>query len=412
MPKVFISYRFHEADKAVAEQFAQGLRTQEMDIFLAHDSIKIGQKWAETIDQNLRACDYFMILLSDHAVQSEMVIQEIETARRFHEQSQGERPLFLPIYLNNLDQDLIPYDVRGYLNRFQYKLWNSEADTDPILKEISEVIKSGQHLERDLQDEEEELPAKARTKEQAPLVSAPLELPDTISLNSPFYIARHGEDHIVNSILKPGAVLRIKGPHKYGKTSLLSRIIAKAKEAKYKVVPISFTGLNLETLTDLESLLRHLCIYTARKLRIRDNELEEYWDIKGLDLKTRCSGYFSDFLLDKTDEPVVLVLDNADRLFEFPAVSGEFFSLLRTWHEDAALDPVWQQLRLVVSHSTEAYLAIENMNQSPFNVGHAVNLEPFDEEEVTQLVQRHGLAWDTGQVKTLMEMVGGHPYLL
>jgi len=43
----------------------------------------------------------------------------------------------------------------------------------------------------------------------------------------------------------------------------------------------------------------------------------------------------------------------------------------------------------------------------------AIALPPFNLEQVQQLAQRYGLNWeDTSQSQQLMELVGGHPYLV
>ena len=71
----------------------------------------------------------------------------------------------------------------------------------------------------------------------------------------------------------------------------------------------------------------------------------------------------------------------------------------------------WQRLRLVVAHSTEAYLSL-NIHQSPFNVGFPLRLPPFNSTQVEALAQLHGLLWTTEETRQLTAMVGGHPYLI
>ena len=52
-----------------------------------------------------------------------------------------------------------------------------------------------------------------------------------------------------------------------------------------------------------------------------------------------------------------------------------------------------------------------DINQSPFNVGLAIELPEFTPEQVEDLAQRHGLCLQH-QLKRLMQMLGGHPYLI
>ncbi|HEY9736962.1 MAG TPA: AAA-like domain-containing protein, partial [Trichocoleus sp.] len=138
--------------------------------------------------------------------------------------------------------------------------------------------------------------------------------------------------------------------------------------------------------------------------------LSEYWD----DLfgsKISCKIYFEQYLLPQLGQPLVLGLDDVDRLFQYPDLADEFFGLLRAWHEEAKNRDVWKQLRLVVAHSSEVYIPL-NVNQSPFNVGLPIELKAFSPEQVQQLAARYGLSWRPEQTERLMSFVGGHPYLI
>ncbi len=71
----------------------------------------------------------------------------------------------------------------------------------------------------------------------------------------------------------------------------------------------------------------------------------------------------------------------------------------------------WKKVRLVVIHSTEAYIPID-MNKSPFNVGLAIELPEFTQEQVCALASANELNMSKIEIEKLTSMVGGHPYLL
>jgi len=151
-------------------------------------------------------------------------------------------------------------------------------------------------------------------------------------------------------------------------------------------------------------------LHVARELGV-DPDLDDYW-YENFSSKLNCSFYFKHYLLDVIDRPVVLVVDEADRLFEYPQVSQEFFSLLRAWYEEARRDVNLQKLRMVVVYSTEEYVALD-INRSPFNIGLPLHLPEFTQLQVEDLAKRHGLNWSSGEeVAALMELVGGHPFLI
>ena len=59
--------------------------------------------------------------------------------------------------------------------------------------------------------------------------------------------------------------------------------------------------------------------------------------------------------------------------------------------------------------TTEDYGRLD-INQSPFNIGLPIQLDDFSDAEVLQLAIRHGL--ESKVVKPIMDLVGGHPYLV
>jgi hypothetical protein len=107
----------------------------------------------------------------------------------------------------------------------------------------------------------------------------------------------------------------------------------------------------------------------------------------------------------------MLCLDEVDAVFQYPTIATDFFSMLRAWHENAKIKPIWKNLRLVIVHSKEVYIPL-NINQSPFNVGVPIELPPLTQAQVVDLVERHGLKWAMAEVERLMAMVAGHPYLV
>ncbi|MFN9530711.1 MAG: AAA-like domain-containing protein, partial [Cyanobacteriota bacterium] len=137
---------------------------------------------------------------------------------------------------------------------------------------------------------------------------------------------------------------------------------------------------------------------------------EEYWDDIFV-ANDNCSDYFETYLLKPDATPLVLAIDNFDRIFAHPAIETDFCGLLRSWHERARSNPLWERFRLVLSHSQESYLQ-KDINQSPFNVGLPVELGELPPAEVARLVALHGLQLGEEELGQLLELVGGHPYLV
>ncbi|NJN11302.1 MAG: adenylate cyclase [Richelia sp. SL_2_1] len=229
-----------------------------------------------------------------------------------------------------------------------------------------------------------------------------------VPLNSPFYIERpEVEIKCYESIVQPGALIRIKAPRKMGKTSLMSRILHHAKQKGYHT---AFLNLwSKENLTDLNNFLQAFCAILSEELGVEE-QIDKYWS-KRLSSQINCTNYFKKYLLKAIETPLVLGLDDIDQIFPYTEIAQEFFALLRAWHENGKNEEIWQKLRLVIAHSQEVYVSLK-VNQSPFNVGLSIEIGEFNTAQIQELIQRHRLNWSEAEIETLRGMIDGHPYLL
>ncbi|MEH2162799.1 MAG: AAA-like domain-containing protein [Nostoc sp.] len=237
-----------------------------------------------------------------------------------------------------------------------------------------------------------------------------------VPLASPLYINRPPlEELVCNEILYPGCLIRIKAPRKTGKSSLLNRMIASAREQGYQIVYLDFQEADEDIFASLDKFLRWFCVNVSRQLNLLPC-LDDFWDIE-MGSKVSCKIYFEAYLLQYIDHnPLVLALNEVHRVFEHPNIAQDFLPMLRFWHEQAKQDEIWQKLRMVVVHTTEIYIPLK-LNQSPFNVGITITLPPFTLNQVQNLALRYGLNWAAGsegakRLAPLQAMVGGHPYLV
>lgn len=230
------------------------------------------------------------------------------------------------------------------------------------------------------------------------------------------YISRPPiESDCYQTILKPGALIRIKAPEKTGKTSLLKLILNYAQNNDFCTVYLNLRSAESAMFSSLDKFLRWFCANISRELGLKP-QLDDYWDEELFGSLVSCKTYFQSYVLENIDRPLVLGLDNLDRIFEYADIAKDFLPMLRYWHEEANNLEIWQNLRLVIANSTEVYIKLD-ANQSPFNVGKQVKLPGFNLEQVLKLAKVYKLDW-SGNIeqeqftKDLIKMVGGHPYLV
>lgn len=69
-------------------------------------------------------------------------------------------------------------------------------------------------------------------------------------------------------------------------------------------------------------------------------------------------------------------------------------------------------MRWVLSTSSEPSFFIDDLSQSPFNIGQRVNLSAFTIEEIHTFARSHGLDLDHQTLSYIMDYVNGRPYLV
>ena len=319
-------------------------------------------------------------------------------------------------------------EVSGYRNNY-IKEVGSELWQDLSVALGKKITKKNLHLalEKYLQEKigdqenhsQEKLDEESSLEMVFPNLSSvsKIEFPSgPVPLGSPLYINRPPlEELVYNEILHPGCLIRIKAPRKTGKSSLLNRIIAYAKEQGYQIVYLDFQEADEDIFASLDKFLRWFCVNVSRQLNLFPS-LDDFWDTE-MGSKVSCKIYFEAYLLQYIEQsPVVLALNEVHRVFEHPNIAQDFLPMLRFWHEQAKQDQIWQKLRMVVVHTTEIYIPLK-LNQSPFNVGITITLPPFTLNQVQNLALAYGLHWaaDSEGAKRLVPlqtMVGGHPYMV
>lgn len=408
-PRLFISYkRGVEPDEPVALELFQALG-QAYDVFI-DQTMTVGTRWAERIEAEIRQSDFLITFLSAHSVHSEMVLGEIETAH--HLSKEQGRPTILPIRLAY--RDPFVYPLSAYLNGINWAFWDSPLDTPRLLEELQQAI-AGHPLSIATTEAKTELTTTAQPTSPIPqplpaAQPASLEMPEgTMDLESQFYVARAGDAIALDTIRRQGVTITIKGPRQMGKSSLLIRTMAAAAAAGKRVAFLDFQLFDKTALTDGDRFFRQFCAWLTDELELADR-VEEFWSLP-LGNSQRCTRYMQRYLLKELGSPLVLAMDEVESVFDTDFRS-DFFSMLRSWHNNRATAPIWKQLDLALVTSTEPYQLIENLNQSPFNVGQVIELTDFPIEQVAELNERHGRPLTPPQVEQLMALLAGHPYLV
>lgn len=335
-----------------------------------------------------------------------------------------ERLVFCQSWVGLTYYDIAQGSAYGsdYIKEVGSKLWATLSDAvgEKVTKKNVHLVfrKHQRDWTSQITSREQKLPRQVLAVEAVPLCSCPtkLEFPGRpVAIDSALYIPRPPIEELASAeIDQPGCVLCIRAARKMGKSSLVNRLIAKATASGYQIASLDFQEAEVAVFASLDKFLRWFCANVSRQLQLAF-AFKDYWD-EDLGSKISCKLYFQGYLLEAIDCPLLLTLNEVNRIFEYPDIAQDFLPMLRAWHEQAIESETWKKLRLVVVHTTEVYLRLP-INQSLFQVGLPLKLPQFTLEQVQKLALGYGLSWATGQaglqrLTPLVEMVGGHPYLI
>jgi serine/threonine protein kinase len=232
----------------------------------------------------------------------------------------------------------------------------------------------------------------------------------TMRPDSRFYIERAADNLCWQHIISPRAVtLFVQAPMQMGKSSLMRRVLYQADNVQHKPSAfVDFQRFTQQSFEDEESFFIQLCLMIGDALGVPE-AIDQYWQGRRTNI-VKCSRYLSEHIIPALKGPFILAMDEVERMLTCP-FRANFFGMLRTWHNSRVYDENFARMTLFLSSSTDPYLLIDNPHQSPFNVATLVPLQDFTIEEVRELNRRHNSPLNRTQLKELMDLVNGHPFL-
>jgi hypothetical protein len=417
-PEVVLLYkRDSQPEEELVTRIENHLRGKGCEVFMDRH-LTMGVDWARDIETRIRSADAVIPLLSADSIQSEMLGFEIETAHEASQLHQG-RPRLLPVRVNYTGP--LPEPLASILDPIQYFLWEGDQDNLGLVTELAEALKHLPEAEGEGEAAQTAAVKEGSRRAEPPgerVVAGPAQplaleaIGGAVPLDSEYYVARAADAELRIAITKQHSIVLIKGARQMGKTSLLARGLQFAREQGRRAVSTDLQKFNAESFKSVDRLYQTLAESIADQLDLGVTP-SATWDAR-----RGPNANFERFLrrevLSRAKWPLTWGLDEVDRLFVTP-FGSEVFGLLRSWHNERALDPTgpWSTLTIAIAYATEAHLFITDINQSPFNVGTRLALEDFTAAQVADLNRRyHDPVKSEDELNRFYRLVGGHPYLV
>jgi DNA-binding SARP family transcriptional activator len=389
--RIVLLYR-HDAqpDQRVLQLLEGQLRQRGCQVFADRNGAT-GVEWAREIERQVHGADIVIPLLSVESMQSETLAGQVQIADEAARQQEG-RPRLLPVRINYTGP--LPHGpLAAILDPLVYVLWRDPGDDERLIEQLLDTL-------------QEALPPVRAPRSRLEAVGG------AVPLDSKFYIVRRTDQEFHEAIARHDSIVLVKGARQMGKTSLLGRGLEQARQARARVLVTDFQQLNAAHFESAEAFYQVVGAVIADQLEL-DVFPNEVWDSR-LGSSMNFNRYIRRQVLGQIAEPIVWGLDEVEQLATYD-FSNEVFGLLRSWHNQRVTDPTgpWNHLTLALAYATEAHLLINNIHQSPFNVGTRLTLEDFTLEQVADLNKRYSSPLkDSTEVSRFHHLVSGQPYLV
>jgi hypothetical protein len=215
------------------------------------------------------------------------------------------------------------------------------------------------------------------------------------------YVERHADELLQRAIRDRESVILLRGPKGFGKSSTLLRIPSWVRSLGARELFVDLGAADEATMDGIEGFYRWLVNRLVRSAPTpMDAPAWEDWIGPNSNLENA-------MLKIAEQGDIVVVFDGVDRLFDRP-YRHDFFGLLRSWHNRraVAMEPKWDRMSILLAYAGDAQAVLLDVNQSPFNVGRRIELEPFRPDQVAQLC-----AGTNADAQVIYNLASGHPQL-
>jgi hypothetical protein len=416
--KVFYSYS--QKDEKLRDQLATFLQPLVREGLIEdwYDRrIAAGTEWEAQIDDRLKSAEIILLLVSSNFVASRYCYDlEMKTALMRSEKGEA---WVIPIILRPSDWQSLPFHKLQCLpkNGKPVTSWQdrNEAFLD-IARGIRAVVDQLRNVPsppaQPILSSTPEIAAQPTPSFNSPTVKVLLET-GIVPVDSVFYESRSAEELAARYLEWNDPTVIVRGSRQSGKSSLLTRLHFQALDAGQQSCYLNLEDVDDSSLENSGTLFLEFARMMADELRTTVDP-DETWS-KKRGVKQNLTKFLQDAILNPCKSSFVLLFDEVDLVFEHEDCRTDLFTMIRSWHDRRPKDRTgaWKKLRLVIAHATDPALWIPNLNQSPFNVGHKVELDDFDRLQIDELNRKHGKPLKSEkEVHSLMELVGGHPFLV
>ena len=231
-----------------------------------------------------------------------------------------------------------------------------------------------------------------------------------VPLDAPCYVMRDA-DLDLHAALTRGEFCYLLAPRQSGKSSLMIREVARLREENARAIHIDLQSLGVNLTVEQWYLGILECVGSQLEL---GDEVEAFWYAHSSQGPIeRWLRTLLEVVVARTSAPVFIFADGVESTRRLPFSADEFFAAIRGLYEERARVPALNRLSFCLVGTGAPADLVQDSRNSPFQIGHGVELADFTEQEAQVLLPGLGRGGKRAPelLKRILYWTGGQPYL-
>ena len=236
----------------------------------------------------------------------------------------------------------------------------------------------------------------------------------SLPVDAPSYVQRQADEEFYQK-LRAGKFCYVLNSRQMGKSSLRVQTMQRLQKEGTVCAAIDLTGIGNVTQQQWYGGIVYNLSESCQLEDKFDFDWQEWWQKHQSVLSpVQCLSLFIEkVLLDKIQQPIVIFVDEIDKVLSQDFSLDDFFALIRFFQNQRVDNPIFKRLTFALLGVATPGDLIQNKTQTPFNIGEAIELHGFKIDEVEPLIKGLRGRFECPQevIAEILEWTGGQPFL-
>ncbi|WP_414622354.1 AAA-like domain-containing protein [Calothrix sp. CCY 0018] len=236
----------------------------------------------------------------------------------------------------------------------------------------------------------------------------------SLPVDAPSYVKRQADEEFYQK-LQAGKFCYVLNSRQMGKSSLRVQTMQRLQEQGTVCAAIDLTGIGKVSQQQWYGGIVYNLSESCQLEDKFDFDWQEWWKKHQTILSpVQCLNLFIEkVLLAKIQQPIVIFVDEIDKVLSQDFSLDDFFALIRFFQNQRVDNPIFQRLTFALLGVATPGDLIQNKTQTPFNIGEAIELHGFQINEVEPLIKGLEGRFNHPQevISEILDWTGGQPFL-